>query len=595
MTKKIFISLLLCIIFIFSSISCTKPKTSHITPASDKTQPAPTDLAPSDSKIISNAKPEIPVSAIVKNKGRKVPDPVKIAFDEETSSSDSDLSAENDTPFSAISESLSKNLSGEKDLQATAKANGTTASQGDSTADDSNSDEASLDQPVTRILPLRSSAGTSSGGENSTRRTRSLAGNPGSSSDTSTPEVENLIGSGGGTATSSDGKAKVVIPAGAVSGSVVITVEVEDTTTLQDASPTDTTLVSAADFGPDGLIFNKPVTIILPMDTDQVPGTPVRLALYNPATNTFEDTGTVAPVNLDNTVSFDVTHFSTYGALKSLIPTGVPIGGGVQIPTPGLFTGSFTHSIPITVPPGRKEIQPGLQLQYRSSNPNSWVGMGWSLNPGYITRGTKKGPPAYNDEEDTFIYIAASSATEMVKIVDNLYQAKVESRFTRFFKENDDSWKVIQKDGTIIRFGTTANSRVTSSNGTFSWMITRITDPNGNYIDFDYTKDKGAAYLSTIQYTGNANTGFTPKHLVNFILEDRDDITSSYISGAQVITAKRIKEIEVKVIDELAWRYIFVYEYSEDTNRSLLKSVTQYSPDGLSPPSNTFTYQKAGQ
>jgi len=60
------------------------------------------------------------------------------------------------------------------------------------------------------------------------------------------------------------------------------------------------------------------------------------------------------------------------------------------------FSGAFSYSIPIKVPPGRGGFEPDLMLLYRSTNSHSWLGQGWDLNPGRIERSTKDGPPKYD-------------------------------------------------------------------------------------------------------------------------------------------------------------------------------------------------------
>jgi hypothetical protein len=285
-------------------------------------------------------------------------------------------------------------------------------------------------------------------------------------------------------------------------------------------------------------------------------------------------------------------HFSTYAALKNLTPQGPPIGLGVKVPLPDMLTGAFSSAIPLTVPPGRKGMQPALALVYRSSNSNSWTGLGFSLNTGYIVRSTRLGPPSYIDTQDTFYFITDAGTTELVNLIDNLYQAKVESAFTKFYKEADDSWRVVGKDGSVLRFGQTSEAKEVSNSGTFAWFLTKATDTNGNYIEYDYVNDQGKPYLSRIDYTGN-EMGVSPTNSVEFFLESRDDAFSSYISTSKIVTAKRLKEIQVKVNSELVWRYELTYNYSPDTNRSLLKSVTQYGADDKSLPTQNLSYQAA--
>ncbi len=400
-----------------------------------------------------------------------------------------------------------------------------------------------------------------------------------------------LIGPQGGEVASPNGKVKITIPQGALASPKQISILPVDKTQLLNLAPQGKTLLSIVECKPAGLNFSLPATITYTLSEAQVPGTAVSLGLYDGKTIYLTSDPSAVPVDGYN-VTFHIQHFSTYAALSSFITQGAPIGVGVKIPLPDLLTGSFSHSIPITVPPGRKGMQPQLALNYRSSNSNSWTGLGFSLNPGYIVRSTRLGPPAYDDKKDTFYLITDSGTTELVNLVDNLYQAKVESSFTKFFKEADDSWRALSKDGAVLRFGQASEAKETSDSGTFSWFLTKATDTNSNYIAYNYTKDQGKAYLTRIDYTGNEN-GTSPANSVEFEREARTDIFSSYISTSRIVTAKRLKEIQVKTGDDLVWRYELAYDYSPSTNRSILKSITQYTSDDKNLPVQTFTYQEA--
>jgi len=400
-----------------------------------------------------------------------------------------------------------------------------------------------------------------------------------------------LIGPEGGEVISSDGKVRLIIPAGALTKPTRISLANLNSANFQSLLPEDTSLLNIVECKPYGLIFNIPAELIYTLDSAEVPGTPVKLGIYENGKISFTSDPAIVPVD-GYTLSFNIQHFSTYAALRSFTSGSTPIGTGVKIPLPDLLTGSFSSSIPLTVSPGRKGLQPAISLNYRSSNPNSWTGVGFSLNCGYIIRSTRLGPPTYNDQTDTFYLITDSGTTELVWLVDNLYQAKVESSFTKFYKETDDTWRAVSKDGSTLRFGQSSNSKETSNSGTFSWYLTKATDNNGNYIEYNYTKNQGRCYVSRIDYTGN-EIGIAPANNVEFSLESREDILSSYISTAKIATAKRLKEILVKQNSDLVWRYVLEYGVSPDTSRSLLKSVTQYGSDGKSLPKQKFTYQSA--
>lgn len=431
------------------------------------------------------------------------------------------------------------------------------------------------------------------GGNVLTKTSRDAAGNLASSSVTVYLYLGKAIGPAGGEVSSADGKIKIIIPEGALTETKQIKVLNVSKEILEQSAPDNSSLLSAVECKPYGLVFYKPVRLIYTLYQAEIPGTRVELGLYDAVQGKILPQGQVSIVPTDGyTLNFSLFHFSTYAALKNLTSQGTPIGGGVNIPLPDMFTGAFGHAIPITVPPGRKGLQPGLALSYRSSNANSWVGLGYSLNPGYIVRSTKLGPPTYIDNQDSFYLVTDSGTTELIWLIDNLYQAKIESGFAKYFKETDDSWRVVGKDGSVLRFGQSQDAKEGASAGTFSWHVTKASDTNGNYIEFNYSKDQGKIYLSRIDYTGN-DAGVTPTNSVEFFLESREDIPSSYLSGAKVATAKRLKEIQVKVDSELVWRYELEYSYSQDTNRSLLSSVTQSGSDGKTMPAQRFSYQKA--
>lgn len=646
----------------------------------------------------------------------------------------------------------------------------------------------------------------------------------------------------GATITSPDGQAEVNVPAGAISSTSSISVTNLNPNNYDQAAPQDYDAHGVVTFGPDGQVFIKPVTIKIPLDKSEIPGSEIDLGLLNKTIGSFELSGQKMVVNPDGrSASAQVTHFSTYGALKNLISSGAAIGGGAEIPLPDLFTGAFSHQIKIETPPGRKGVEPNIMLLYRSNLRNGWLGCGWDLNPGCIERDIKTGVPTYKDAPETldlgdgsdgelnvtsgttvingtknytkvyigpnatvtcdawngsttgsiiikcqgeakiegtidvsgkgyrglsggnysyqkaegpgggfaghwtyeggggrgsaggggggygtkggsgggfggwgqggsiygdpelttlelgsgggnggpensaqawkggdggygggavkitansvivsgtitangtggsmsngtgggggsggsiyikgysanvtgactvrggdgpgdageggqgrilvaepvgidsFLYSSTGSRMDLVNLIQNVYQAKIESGFVKHYKQDDGSWRALQKDGMKLYFGTTAGSKMTNSRGTYRWLLDKIEDTNGNYLTLSYIQDSGQAYVSNISYTGNSTTGASPAHSVDFILEERGDKILSSLSGTIITTAKRLKQIDVKAQGVLARKYAFNYTYSPDTGRSLLTSIDQYGSDGTTKfPTMTFKYR----
>ena len=82
----------------------------------------------------------------------------------------------------------------------------------------------------------------------------------------------------------------------------------------------------------------------------------------------------------------------------------------------------------------------------------------------------------------------------------------------------------------------------------------------------------------------------SPFASVVFIYEDREDTSTKYASGVQMKTTKRLNRIECKYEGEIAREYRFNYEYSSNTNISLLKSVTECGKDGICFNPTTFDW-----
>ena len=296
--------------------------------------------------------------------------------------------------------------------------------------------------------------------------------------------------------------------------------------------------------------------------------------------------------------------------ITALIMNGAAYAGDTPAATPGggiggsvspfigesfqtdLATGAATMSIPITVPPGRKNMQPNIAISYSSNNSNGLCGVGWAIPINLIQRSTKDGVPKY-DNTDTFMFISSGSNAELVNIGNNEYRPNIEGAFMKYvFSEVDNSWKVYDKSGTKYLFGSTDASRLGDSNKTFGWYLNRVEDVYGNYVTYIYDKPADSQiYPAEIQYTGG-NALAPDKSVIFNYSENRSDKMYSYRSGWRIATTKLLSSIHVKLGGVLQWRYELAYATSQDTGRSLLKSVTVYDKEGKSLPPKTFTYSR---
>jgi RHS repeat-associated protein len=274
----------------------------------------------------------------------------------------------------------------------------------------------------------------------------------------------------------------------------------------------------------------------------------------------------------------------------------VPLTGISATLQPDLFTGTLTGSIPIEVPPGRNGMQPNLALSYASSGGNGWLGMGWKLEMGTIERQTRWGvlyTPTSQDELDGKVYTMRLNGVSVDLVQapppapSDEYRAKFEGSFLRIKKLSADGmagWEITDTKGTKYKFGTGVNTRIQGIAGgygmqIFKWCLERVEDRDGNYMTVIYTGDQGQGYLSQIDYTGNGATA--PTNQVKFYLEDRTDKPVMYTSNFTIITAKRLKTIEVKANGNLVGAYKLTYSPSSSTTRSLLTGVEPFGKDAV--------------
>lgn len=303
------------------------------------------------------------------------------------------------------------------------------------------------------------------------------------------------------------------------------------------------------------------------------------------------------------------------GAAGGAGAAGSPTAPGTLNFQADLFTGRFNYSIPILVPPARQGAEPKLGLGYNSAGGNSWCGVGWGLEVGFIQRDTRKGVPVkwtngvamplteYDDDKGFVASIGGVSAN-LVKVASGTpveYRAEVDGAFLKFLFY-DNYWRVVDKSGNTFLFGQTNTTRMenpkagwtaNAAKSTFRWALDRVLDVNGNETQITYTNDGNLLYLSQIRYNGNTNSAaLTNWNTVDFTLTSRTDTNITFQAGYRIETRKLLSEITVKAGSYLARRYALTYTNSAGTLRSLLASVRMYGADNTSSlPATTFVYQ----
>lgn len=261
--------------------------------------------------------------------------------------------------------------------------------------------------------------------------------------------------------------------------------------------------------------------------------------------------------------------------------------------------GSFVYHYPLTLPPGRNQMEPRLELRYSSADreAESLVAAGWSLPVPFIQRVNKTG--VEDLYQSTLFYSSLSGELLPVILTDEshgTYGAKVENGpFWSYTYTSDEQWIVVDPKGVRYTFAASSDACVVDPNDpshVFRWMIEEIRDTHDNRVVFSYAKDGNQVYPSRIDYSTHGSEAgiFT----VQFDYESRNDAITSYKSGFAVTTAWRLASVTVAASHTTVRTYTFNYETGDNGTRSLLAAIeeTAYDMGGtaLTLPKTRFGY-----
>ncbi len=330
----------------------------------------------------------------------------------------------------------------------------------------------------------------------------------------------------------------------------------------------------------------------------------------------------------------------------------LPEGGGAmqglgETFSADLFSGTGNYSIPIAVPKGRLGMQPQLSLGYSTGNGNGIAGLGWSMSLPGIMRKTSLGIPRYRDMEDIFVLSGAEDLIPVAESNENdngvaikkmRYRPRTEGLFAKISHitgaDSRNYWEVKTKDGKTSLYG---NPDPINENPCtlidpedaahiFQWLIYRTIDLLGNEVVYSYNYDTDPTdenayqqvFLKEIKYADYMDGG-TKRYLcsVRMNYADRPDVLSSYNSGFEIRTKKRLSNIETYTHPKnadlpegytaeaggnsiLVKRYVLTYQDETSLGLpangiSLLKQVQMegHGPDGMEPmPPVEFSYSE---
>ncbi|GGM82625.1 hypothetical protein GCM10010967_12860 [Dyadobacter beijingensis] len=285
-------------------------------------------------------------------------------------------------------------------------------------------------------------------------------------------------------------------------------------------------------------------------------------------------------------------------ALSESLPVGSIAGNG------DVASGGSAYNIPILVPPGTNGVVPSIAMNYHSMAGNGVLGFGWHITGlSTITRTTRNmyfdnaTNPIVMTNDDRFVL----DGTRMILKTGNYgepdatYGLETEDFSTITSKGtqgNGPEWmEVVTKDGIKMEYGNDPYARHVGQFATvLTWAITKITYPDGNYIQFKYKQDAYFALLvEEINYTGNTVTNLAPYNQIRFDYKIRTvDENSGYQDDTRIEMKYLLDKITVKAEGQTARSYQF--NYGHNNINSFLKEVVQSGSDGTSLNATIFKY-----
>jgi hypothetical protein len=296
--------------------------------------------------------------------------------------------------------------------------------------------------------------------------------------------------------------------------------------------------------------------------------------------------------------------------------------------------GAATYSIPITLPPGRKGMQPSLSLAYSSRSGAGTAGMGWSVGGMSSIHRCPRTPEQDGESRavrgdgsdrlcldgmrllvvnpSTLAPIAGQAGYGAVGAV---YRTEIDSfvRVTQFgasLAGASSCFQVETKSGVVRHYGGTLSGSVCGSDARvvpggatapLSWMLKRDTDPLGNTVTYSYSDyGAGEVLLQGVEYTGfGADPG---NRSVTLVYEPRPstDQTSSYVSGGITRQTRRLAAVGTYDGSQAVRTYYLDYRTSVYSGRSHLDNITEcgYAPGSATPACHeptVFTYADSGE
>ncbi|MBK8499450.1 MAG: VCBS repeat-containing protein [Flavobacteriales bacterium] len=312
-----------------------------------------------------------------------------------------------------------------------------------------------------------------------------------------------------------------------------------------------------------------------------------------------------APVRAQNITYIDPVTDATIAAKESHTSSEYLVGAiagshGVTA------TGGATYSIPIFSPPGTNGLQPSLSLVYNSQGGDGPLGMGWNIAG--LSAISRVGSDNYHDGVTAPVTFTtadhfALDGQRLVPTNGGTYGAagtEYDTEAAQFMRVTTpdmngtcpSSFKVQDKSCNVRWYGLVEGSNAQfdgNQSYPYSWYLNRIVDPYGNQVQYRYDMDAyGGPMVTEIRWGGTTST-FEGVNKIEFIYEERSDMSVRRTHAMEVISTRLLNRIHVYGDGVLVRQYELRYAQGA-LDRSCLSEMVEYGLDGKQYNTSVFQY-----
>lgn len=236
--------------------------------------------------------------------------------------------------------------------------------------------------------------------------------------------------------------------------------------------------------------------------------------------------------------------------------------------------GGATYTVPIQVPEGLGGIQPSLAVAYNSQGGNGLLGWCWDLQG--LSSVTRAGTTLYHDgavggvdfDDDRFMLdgqrLICVSGTYGANNAEYRTETDGMARIVSYTCDTTDGpayFKAWLPNGNIAYYGNSTDSRIglQQHNDVCLWLLNRMEDRNGNYMECHYERGGASYRIDRINYGGNADAGIPCCYSVRFHYSERPDKELSFIGDNTLDQKQRLDSIRVMRSNNVLRKYWFDY------------------------------------